>query len=181
MKEGTRLKYFFELIRDLGKKIDSKFLFYPETTVYNTEAKFPCVTYGIYNRKPYQGHKPRRKESFISPDDKDLTIIKYSQMFDGEIEFGIWGQSYETVDDKRDWFEKFILRYSDEFKKEGILEIFFKEQLQDQIIEIKDNSFVKQSVRYYFRNERISVFPVDNINDITTINGNYNDYQDIKG
>ena len=84
------------------------------------------------------------------------------------------------VDDKREWFEKLMIRYSDEFKKEGILEIFFSEQEEDKIIEIKDNSFVKQTINYLFRNVRVFKFPVENIKEILTVNKDLSEYEFLK-
>lgn len=180
-KEGTSIKHFFKMIKDTGKKIDSDFLFYPETSVHiSDEIKFPCITYRVYSREPYQGHKPRRKDTYQSEEDKSQTILKYSQMFAGTIEFAVWGKSYNTVDDKREWFEKFMLRYTDLFRKEGMLEIIFREQQEDQIVEIKGNDFIKQPLIYYFRNERVLELPVDNINSIETVNSSVDNYQYIK-
>lgn len=174
----TRLKHFFDMVRTIGSRIDKEFSFYPETAVYTTEVNFPCITYKILKRTPYQGFKPRVKDIYVK--DKDTSLVEYSQLFQCIISFGIWGQSYSVVDDKREWFEKLMIRYSDEFKKEGILEIFFSEQEEDKIIEIKDNSFVKQTINYLFRNVRVFRFPVENIKEILTVNEDLSEYEFLK-
>lgn len=108
-------------------------------------------------------------------------MLKYSQMFAGTIEFAIWGKDYKTVDDKREWFEKFMLRYTDKFREEGMLEVIFQEQLEDKIVEVKDNNFIKQPLHYYFRNERVLELPVENISSIdTAVNDSVDNYQYIK-
>lgn len=182
IKEGTTVKHFLSQINSIGKKINQDFTFYPETSIYLIEdISFPCITYRIKERKPYQGHKPRRKDSYPDKNDKDNTMLKYSQMFAGTIEFAIWGKDYKTVDDKREWFEKFMLRYTDKFREEGMLEVIFQEQLEDKIVEVKDNNFIKQPLHYYFRNERVLELPVENISSIdTAINDSVDNYQYIK-
>lgn len=170
------------MINEIGKKIDESFLFYPEASVHILDdLKFPCITYRVISRKPYQGHKPRRKDTYPDKNDSKQTLLKYSQMFAGTVEFAIWGRDYRSVDDKREWFENFMLRYTDRFREEGMLEVIFQEQLRDEIVEIKDNNFIKQPLNYYFRNERILELPVGNINSIeTTVNNSVDNYQYIK-
>lgn len=182
IKEGTTVKHFFSLINEIGKKITEDFTFYPEPSVYIIEdLNFPCITYKVKNRKPYQGHKPRRKDSFQDRNDSSQTILKYSQMFAGTVEFAVWGRDYKSVDDKREWFENFMLRYTDRFRKEGMLEVIFQRQGEDEIVDIKENTFIKQPLEYYFRNERVLELPIENINSIeTAANNSVDNYQYMK-
>ena len=182
IKEGTSVKHFFSMIKEIGKKIDEDFTFYPEPSIYIKEdLNFPCIIYKVINREPYQSHKPRRKDTLNNEKDDSQTILKYSQIFAGTVEFAIWGRDYKSVDDKREWFENFMLRYTDKFREEGMLEVIFQSQNEDEIKEIKDNTFIKQPLNYYFRNERVTKIPVDNINSIeTTVNDSVDNYQYIQ-
>lgn len=184
IKTGTKISHLFKIIGDIGKKVREDFSFYPETAIYMSEkAEFPCVAYRIFRRRSasdISGRKPRFKSEEINPNNRNSKLITKSQQFESIVEFSIWGKSYDTVDNYREWFEEFIIRHTDEIRKEGMLEILFDEQLEDQVVDIKENYFIRQPLRYYVRNERITESVINNINDISTKIDRLVMHQDIK-
>ena len=183
MKEGTRLKHLFDVIEKTGNKVSNDFLFFPETAIYMSEVDLPCISYRIYDREPdagRSGYKPQWKKREQNPNKKSSNIVTYSQQFKAIIEFCAWGKTYEETDDERDWFEKFMVRHSGKLREEGMLDIFFVQQHDDQVVEIKDNYFVKQTLHYFVKNERVVENTVGNIEDITTAYDGFSKHQNIK-
>lgn len=176
-KEALRLKNFFSTVKVLlEEKIFKQYnwSFIPETDVYvvnSDNIKTPLITYKVYHRQPIDGRtgkKPVWKGEYQDPNDRSQIITINSQQFDNIVEFGFWGSSYQEADDARELFEDFIWNYLGKFRKDGILDIYFIEQIEDQVVNVKEQYFAKQTVRYGIRNEREMIFKHAKLNEIET-------------
>lgn len=188
-KDKLRLKYFFNTIRVLlEEKIFKHYnwSFIPETDVYVVDSdniKTPLVTYKIHYRQPIDGRtgkKPVWKSEYTDPNDRSQVITVNSQQFDNIVEFGFWGSSYQEADDTRDLFEDFIWNYLSKFRHDGILDVYFIEQIADEVVKVKEQYFAKQTVRYGVRSEREMIFKNAKINEIDTQLKGPDSYEAIK-
>jgi hypothetical protein len=176
-KEKTTLKHFFSVIKKLINRIyfeDYGWEFVPEASVYTNNPdniQTPLITYKIGSRKTIEGRtgkKPVWKEEYVDSNDKSSVIIVNAQQFDSVINFGFWGSTYEEAEKTRDEFEDFIWEYLGEFRHEGILDMYFLEQAEDEVVKIKEQFFAKQSLLYGVRNERTIKYKNSRINQIDT-------------
>ena len=90
------------------------------------------------------------------------------------------GSSYQEADDTRDLFEDFIWNYLSKFRHDGILDVYFIEQIADEVVKVKEQYFAKQTVRYGVRNEREMIFKNAKINEIDTQLKGPDSYEAIK-
>lgn len=161
------IKELFDLIDELGHKaLKDEWLFYPETDIYNKpEYVDPvAISYKIAERT-YSENVTARKPIYKENDEENKQVIK-GQMFDTIIEFGIWGKSYDEVNNLREWLEKFLTRHLKTIKKEGIIKFLFQQQTEDSVIKINNNSFTVQKLQFFVRNKRLIKIPYSLIKDI---------------
>jgi hypothetical protein len=170
-KQGKPLTHFFDMVEDLIEKVrgSDNISCIPELDIYTSseDITMPCISYSITNRnisEEVSGLKPVHKDF-----DRDKEIELKSQQFDTMIDFSIWhNSSYKEINKEREWFEEFMLMHIDTFRKESMLMVLFREQLKDTVVEIKNNNFIRQPLRYLVRNERIFKIPFDKIEQIDT-------------
>lgn len=147
---------FIEMIRKIVVNIIPEAEFMPQDDV--TEQMFPdvkinkpLITFEVISRKPYKEQKPMLRHEAIEnvPNQEEARIGNlYAWTMDYTLQFNIYGNGYEKSQMIMNTFEEAILRYVGYFKKNGIKECLFKEQLRDSKLDtFREHSSIK-STRY---------------------------------
>lgn len=166
-REHIEIHEIFDLIDELGDKaLGDEWQYYPETDIYHKpEYVNPvAISYKIFKRNNTEDISARKP--IYKDDDKENKQIIKGQMFDTIVQFSIWGKSYEEINNLREWFEKFVTRHLAVIKKAGVLKFLFESQLEDKVVEIKDNFFTVQRLHFFIRNKRLIKIPYSLIKDI---------------
>jgi hypothetical protein len=131
----------------------------------------PFITYKLISRSPKDELKPRHRQTVEEKtyDKIDERIGEiHGQKFKCLLQFNIFASVYDTAEQVMERFEELIFTYTGYFKKNGVAEILFREQLTDE----KYNSFREtMSVRnlvYYVEVEKLFVIFQEKIKDIET-------------
>ena len=153
-------------------------------TIDSDQVKTPLISYKLIERTrgDRSAIKPHYKETKQNINQSDETITTYSQKFKSTIQFGICGSTYEEADKTREEFEKFMIDYTGHFRKEGILELFLKRQLEDDTLEVNGQPLVKLPLRYFLRTERerdVTKSKIKNIDDNIEVPNSYKKFQTI--
>ena len=126
----------------------------------NLEA--PFIAYRILGREPSKAIpslKPRWREEIPDPERPDYPIIIVGQNFDVLIQFDIFALTAKDANDIAAKFEDFMLTYTGLFKSEGIQEILFERQLEDDYDPRWREDYYVRSLVYYVRIEKITPVP----------------------
>lgn len=133
----------------------------------------PCIAYKVINRKPHIEKKPRvrqyiTEDSYIEEEGRPGEIR--GQKFKSVIQFNIFASVYADANKVMDNFEEMMLSYSYFFKKKGITDIFFDEQLTDESLNIYRQSASIRSLRYVVYTEKLHVLFRNNIEEVDIVN-----------
>lgn len=93
------------------------------------------ISFKIHERTPYQEIKPQMRHEVIEDDVKtnERRIgTLYAQRMRYILQFNIFSSGYEKSESVMNIFEDAILDYTGYFKKNGIVEILFRKQLEDE-------------------------------------------------
>lgn len=97
---------------------------------------FPVITYRIKKRLPHPQFnelKPRYRTTINHPYRPNEKVELYGQVFKVIVEFGVFSPSDDEADEITILLEEFINDYKGFFKRQGVKEIYFLEQDEDQI------------------------------------------------
>jgi len=157
MKENLTVMRLFENIKNNMSKVGEGKRIYPDCAIFmpDYEVEPPFFTYKIDERTPSQqtGHKPRTISS-----DYEENIEYKGQLFAADIEFGVYGKQYKEVNEQRVWFEEFMQKQKENVKQ-FITKFFFIEQDEDEVVEVNQDSYIKQPITYYLEHQRIYAIP----------------------
>lgn len=123
------------------------------------EAEYPMVTFKTKSRQvnpEFKDYKPRLRTTIRHPHEPNEFIELYGQVFDVLVEFGVFSKSAEEADEMIMELEDFMHLYAGFFKQQGVQEIRFYEQGEDEILSENRYSIAKRTVQYIIRFEKIT-------------------------
>lgn len=127
------------------------------------------ITYKVVTRRSKDEIKPRIRqevaEKTLDKEDERLGFIS-GHAFKSVIQFNIFSKSYSEADNIMEEFELLMETYSGFFKRNGIKEIYFEEQLTDQHYDIYREILSVRNIQYYVETERLSVIFNEKVKEI---------------
>lgn len=159
-KKIISVREFFDIWKSLIRKSKKDWEVIPETSVHasvSEENQTPIITYKIKQRKCAErsARKPSYKGTYDNKNQDKSIVVEYAQKFQTIIQFGIYGSTYDEADQTREEFERFMIDYLGHFRKEGILELIFEKQFEDENIEVNGQDLSKQTLDYYIRTANV--------------------------
>lgn len=124
------------------------------------DVDFPTITYRIVHRKLSEGFKdlkPRPRGTIRHPYMEGEYIELYGQMFEVSVEFCVYSLSAEEADELVMELEEFLQTYAGFFKKNGVQEILFHSQGEDEVLTEGRVGAAKRKLLYTMRFEKLIV------------------------
>jgi hypothetical protein len=124
------------------------------------DAKFPSITYRMVRRVvngEFKDLKPRHRSTIKHPYIDGEYVELYGQIFDVWVEFCIFSLSAEEADELVIEFEEFLQTYAGYFKRNGVQEIAFHSQGEDEVTKEARVDASKRKLNYTMRFEKIIV------------------------
>lgn len=151
-----------EFIPDEGRAVK----FDPETKIDH-----PFITYKIISRTPANELKPRRREGFTEKLDLNSKRFGevYGQKFKTIIQFNIFASVYETVEAVMERFEDLMFLYTGYFKKNGVSELLFRQQLTDSYFDNFRETGSVRNIQYDVDTEKLILQFKDEIKQIENL------------
>lgn len=155
--EDLTIMRLFDNIKTNFNKLNQGSKLHPDVSIYlpDYEVETPFFTYKLDSRETSKqtGHKPRHLNT-----DYENQVKYLGQMYRSEIEFGVYGKNYKRVNDERNWFEEFMQKEKKNIS-EYIVKFFFIEQDNDEVVEVNEDTYIKQTLRYHLVHQRIYAIP----------------------
>ncbi len=129
-------------------------------TPIKDDIEFPVITYRIIRRiinPEFSDIKPRRRGTIRHPYMDNQYVDIYGQVFDLWVEFGIYSLSGEEADQLVMELEEFLQTYAGFFKSNGVQEILFHSQGEDEVVKEQRLNIAKRKLSYTMRFEKIVV------------------------
>lgn len=128
----------------------------------------PYVSYKVISRKPSNEYKPIVREETNECDEynEQRGGTVFGQFFDCVVQFNIFATESVIADKLMDDFEELILNYTGFLKKEGVSEIYFKEQVTDSEYNNFRETLSVRNLRYYVKIEKLRVIFNRRLDDI---------------
>lgn len=119
-----------------------------------------AITYKLLGRRhtpdTYEV-KPKLRTTVKHPHREGEFVDVLGQLFDLKVGFTINATTAEKADDLVDEFENFMIRYAGYFKLQGVSEIIFSEQLEDEVIASEKVQYHKRPLIFKVRLERLTI------------------------
>lgn len=151
-----------EFVSEEGKKLNLE----PEEPIDS-----PFISFKLINRIPKGELKPRMrqniKEEIIDKDEERIGEI-YGQKFKCLVQFNIFSSVYETAEQVMERFEELIFTYTGFFKKNGVAEVIFNQQITDSSYDIFRQTLSVRNLQYYIEIEKLTVLFKEKIKEIET-------------
>ena len=131
----------------------------------------PCISYRVKYRKPKNEYKPIPREEIVECDENGNQRMGYiyGQFFDCIIQFNIFASENKTANKVMEKFEELMIAYAGYFKKEGVSEIYFKEQVTDEEYNNFRETLSVRNLRYYVQIDKLTVIFNRRLDDIEII------------
>jgi hypothetical protein len=103
--------------------------------VKSDQEDYPIITYKIKRRIPhpaFKERKPRLRQTIKHPYRPNESVEIYGQIYQVFVEFKVHSSSDEEADKIAVELEEFLLTYKGFFKREGVKELYFLEQGEDE-------------------------------------------------
>lgn len=158
----------FDFIKMIEKVVNN---IMPEVTFTSDDerAKFltpqqqidaPVITFKVKNRRPFKELKPMQRceirERTDVPNEERLGAL-YVQRFQCILQFNLFASGYIEVEEVMNIFEEAMLKYAYIFKKYGIQEFYFEEQLEDSYYDTYRQWCCVRNITYYVLFEKQSI------------------------
>lgn len=117
------------------------------------------ITYRIKRRIPhpdFKEKKPRYRATINHPYRPGEKVELYGQVFQLIVEFNVYSLSDEEADELTVHLEEFINNYKAFFKKQGVKEIYFIEQGEDEVYTGFHAPFAKRTLFFDMHFEKIT-------------------------
>lgn len=124
------------------------------------EAVYPTITYRTIRREinsSFKDLKPRYRGVIQHPHIEGEYIELYGQIFDVWVEFCVYSQGAEEADELAMELEEFLQTYAGFFKANGVQEILFHAQGEDEVLTEGRVVVAKRKLLYTMRFEKIIV------------------------
>ncbi|MCD7910959.1 hypothetical protein KC480_05395 [Bacillus velezensis] len=133
-------------------------------------SNMPVITFSLKKRtlnEQFKDIKPRFRGTINHPYINGEYVELYGQIFDLLIEFSIYSSSAEEADELVIEFEEFLQLYAGYFKKNGVQEILFFEQGEDDVVEEQRVDTPSRNLLYKMRFEKIIIKLLNDIQQIS--------------
>jgi hypothetical protein len=171
----------FELMKMINKLVtltlkDLKVEFIPDegkdvVLIPDQKIDHPYITYKIISRTPDKELKPRPRQE-IREVSKDTADERYGevwgQKFKSYIQFNIFASEYTAAEEVMEKFEELMFLYTGYFKKNGISELLFSQQLTDTDYNIFRQTISVRNLQYYVETEKLRVIFREKIKEVET-------------
>jgi len=130
------------------------------------------VYYEVISRRPCLEIKPREREEVYEVDSfgKTRSGRVWGQRFECVIQLHIFAGDYETANKTMDLVEDIMFNYASYFKKNGVAEIIFMDQITDHNYDIYRQGLSIRTLRYRVWIEKLyTVFDAAEIDGIITL------------
>lgn len=128
----------------------------------------PKISYKVVSRKPKGELKPRVRETIESDgkNGEDRLGQVCGQKFECLVQFNIFTSVYKEAEEVMEKFEELIFSYTGFFKKNGVAELLFKEQVTDDFYERLRETLSVRNLIYYVEIEKLTVIFKEKIKEI---------------
>lgn len=160
---------FVDVLRKLWKSAGKKGDIVRQFPV-DEDAKYPLITYRLLRRvinPNFKDYKPRFRDIIRHPYAPDQFVELYGQIFDVWVEFKIYSLSQEEADELVVEFEDFLYMYTGFFKKNGVQNIQFYAQEEDELITKERYPVAVRTLQYQIRLERVVPRFLNQIHDLS--------------
>ena len=129
------------------------------------------ISYKVISRKPKEEYKPIVREEIVEHDENNEQRIGqvYGQRFDCVVQFNIFSTENKMATKVMEKFEELMIAYAGFFKRQGIQELFFQEQLTDNEYNNFRETLSIRNLRYYVQVEKLTVIFNRRVDDIILI------------
>lgn len=110
----------------------------------------PLITFKTYHRKPLKESKPIFRHEVIeksTPGEERMGTL-YGWRMEQIIQFDIFTGTYKVAQETMNNFENQMLNYLSYFKKNGLIECLFLEQIEDETLNAFRDKCSVRSLRY---------------------------------
>lgn len=111
------------------------------------ELENPIITYQTISRVPKDEIKPRVRD-VVKDDTNNLAGDIYAQKFICTIQFNIFASVYDLAEEVMSNFENMMLKYTGYFKRNGVADIYFKEEVSDSHYDLFRQVVSVRNIRY---------------------------------
>lgn len=133
----------------------------------------PHISYRILSRRPPSNreYKPIVREEIIECDElnEQRKGVIYGQVFDCIVQFTIFAGEAKLANKVVEDFENLMLSYTGYFKQQGVMELYFKEQVTDQDYNNFRETLSVRNVRYYVQIEKLAVIFNRKLDDVRLV------------
>lgn len=125
---------------------------------FDNDVTLPLITFRTLRREVntnFGDYKPRLRDTIPHPYIEGEWIELYGQIFDVHVEFCIYSRSQEEADAVLVEFEEFLEMYKGFFKQNGVQDLRFSVQAEDEVVQNSRLTLAKRTVTYIVRLERV--------------------------
>lgn len=129
------------------------------------------ISYKVRNRVPSKEYKPIAREEIIECDEKNEQRkgMIFGQTFDCIVQFNVFSTENKLANQVMEKFEELMIQYAGYFKKQGVRDLYFKEQVTDSEYNNFRETLSVRNIRYYVQVEKLMVIFNRRINDVLVI------------
>ncbi|MGL4877983.1 hypothetical protein [Paraclostridium dentum] len=135
----------------------------------------PYISYKVISRKPKNEYKPIVREDIVECDEHNEQRFGTvnGQFFDCIVQFNVFASENRVANEVMETFEELMISYAGYFKEQGVVDLYFKEQVTDTDYNNFRETLSVRNIRYYVQIEKLMVIFNRRISDI-------NQFGDIK-
>ena len=129
------------------------------------------ISYRVRSRVPKNEYKPIVREEIVECDElnEQRKGQIYGQFFDCIVQFNIFAAENKLANQVMEKFEELMIAYAGYFKKQGVRELYFKEQITDSEYNNFRETLSVRNIRYYVQIEKLTVIFNRRIDDIKLV------------
>lgn len=152
-----------EKLSDLWKKVhpDCPFLEEMPTAEPPERLDLPRIVYSLVRRQHASGYndsnKPRPMNTYPDPDQPGHNLTEVVEWFDCLTSFAVFGNSKREAREWTEKFENFVLTYIGHFKKLGVTDIIFREELSPGVSSEFRQDLPHRHLRYSVKIQRTQI------------------------
>ena len=129
------------------------------------------ISYRVRSRVPKNEYKPIVREEIVECDElnEQRKGQIYGQFFDCIVQFNIFAAENKLANQVMEKFEELMIAYAGYFKKQGVSDLYFKEQITDSEYNNFRETLSVRNIRYYVQIEKLTVIFNRRIDDIKLV------------
>lgn len=108
----------------------------------------PIITYQTISRVPMNGEIKPRVRDIVKDQDSNLAGNIYAQKFNCTVQFNIFASVYDLAEEVMSNFESMMIKYAGYFKRNGVAELYFKEEISDSNYDLFRQIISVRNIRY---------------------------------